>query len=126
MDHNDTTPEANQSACKLEAISDEKNQNNTPGKMDTNKQETSYLEEYLKQQQYTYQNISEQNLPGRFPPAGDQFQEYSVTGQQAELDDDKMFLLSLLPYFKKLEDSKKLQARITVTKLVHDLLYKTS
>lgn len=125
MDHNDN-PEANQSVSKVEGISDERNQNNTSGKMDTNKQETSYLEEYLKQQQYTYQNIAEQNLPGRFQPAGDQFQDYSVTGQQAELDDDKMFLLSLVPYFKKLEDSKKLQARITVTKLVHDLLYKTS
>lgn len=125
MDHNDNS-EANQGGSKVEGISDERNQNNTSGKMDTNKQETSYLEEYLKQQQYTYQNIAEQNLPGRFQPAGDQFQDYSVTGQQAEFDDDKMFLLSLVPYFKKLEDSKKLQARITVTKLVHDLLYKTS
>lgn len=126
MDHNDTGPDTKQIVSKIDEITDEKNQNNNLCKMDTNKPETSYLEEYLKQQQYTYQNISEQNLSGRFQPAGEQFQEYSVTGQQAELDDDKMFLLSLLPYFKKLEDSKKLQARITVTKLVHDLLYKTS
>lgn len=41
-----------------------------------------------------------------------------------EQDDDKMFLLSLLPYFKKFSEEQKLQARINVSKIIHDMLYK--
>lgn len=43
-----------------------------------------------------------------------------------EHDDDKMFLLSLLPYFKKFSEERKLQARINVTQILHQMLYKQS
>lgn len=61
------------------------------------------------------QCVSKPNFPG------DNRSESSST--PLEYDDDKMFLLSLLPYFKKFGEERKLQARINVTKLLHEMLY---
>ncbi|XP_046665654.1 uncharacterized protein LOC124357698 isoform X1 [Homalodisca vitripennis] len=43
-----------------------------------------------------------------------------------EQNGDKMFLLSLLPYFTKLTEEHKLQARISIEKVLQDLIYKNT
>ncbi|XP_054262521.1 uncharacterized protein LOC128986273 [Macrosteles quadrilineatus] len=102
---------------------DSDSNNHTPIREETNRGRLNITSETSKNGEPSNQSVQEyyQINPEYLSPSVEISSGISLPLEQ---DDDKMFVLSLLPYFKKLNEERKLAARIEMSTLLQKMIYK--